>query len=92
MAKVLANRLLPVLGEVISAEQTAFLHGRNIGENLSVLQSLPQLLSAQRGSALIMLLDFAKAYDTVRRGFLRSVMEAMGVGSGFLAWVDMLYI
>ena len=90
LAKVLANRLLPVLGEVISAEQTAFLHGRNIGENLSVLQSLPQLLSAQRGSALIMLLDFAKAYDTVRRGFLRSVMEAMGVGSGFLAWVDML--
>ncbi|KAG1653752.1 hypothetical protein FOA52_008722 [Chlamydomonas sp. UWO 241] len=36
--------------------------------------------------AALALLDFRKAYDTIDRGCLLAVMEAVGVGDGVLAW------
>ncbi|KAG1673153.1 hypothetical protein FOA52_015264 [Chlamydomonas sp. UWO 241] len=53
---------------------------------------LPGLLAANAADgvgptgAALALLDFRKAYDTIDRGFLIAVMEAVGVGDGVLAW------
>jgi exonuclease III len=41
LAKILATRLKAVQGQVIGVEQTGFLKGRHIGENILVLQLLP---------------------------------------------------
>jgi hypothetical protein len=41
LAKVLANRLLKCMGDVISPAQSAFLKGRSIGNNILLLQVLP---------------------------------------------------
>lgn len=90
LARVLANRLTPVLGEVIEPEQTAFLPGRSIGENVLFLQTLPTLLRRQRRSAVVAFLDIAKAYDTVDREFLTAAINTMGGGDGFVAWVTTL--
>lgn len=87
LAKVLANRLLPVLGRIISPEQSAFLKGRRIGDNIMLLQMLPYQLELQKvHSAVIAFLDFCKAYDTVQRRFLLAAMTVAGVGAGFLKW------
>ena len=86
LAKVLATRWGPVLGAAIGREQTAFLPGRLIGENIMFLQLLPAALRVQASSqrsdkAAAVFLDFKKAYDTVDRGFLLAVMEKMGAGA-----------
>ena len=86
LAKVLATRWGLVLGGSISREQTAFLPGRLIGENIMLLQLLPAALRAQatstaRNQGAAVFLDFQKAYDTVDRGFLLAVMERMGAGA-----------
>ena len=47
LAKVLANRLGPVLGRVVTLEQSAFLPDRLIGANVQFLWQLPHLM-AQR--------------------------------------------
>ena len=90
LAKVLANRLGPCLAEAIGLEQSAFLKDRGIGQNIMLLQMLPQLLKLQNRSAAIAFCDFAKAYDTIDRGFLLAAMDAMGAGEGFISWVDTL--
>lgn len=90
LAKTLANRLLPGLSEIIPFDQSAFLPGRSIGSNVRFLRTLPHLLAQQQRSAIVAFLDFAKAYDTIDRPFLFAVMDAMGVGPGFLAWVRLL--
>ena len=89
-AKVLALRLNVCLGGIIDREQTAFVPGREIGENIMALQCLPYLLRRQRLGAVVVFCDFRKAYDTLDREFLFSAMHELGVGEGFLAMVRLL--
>lgn len=89
-AKVLARRLNPHLADIIDPEQTAFVPGRRIGENVMTLQCLHELLRAQGRSALAVFTDTYKAYDTCDRGFLFSAMDTLGVGAGFLSMVRRL--
>ncbi|KAG1667787.1 hypothetical protein FOA52_010824 [Chlamydomonas sp. UWO 241] len=92
LAKVLATRWTPLLAAVVGPEQTALLAGRRISDNICLTQMLPGLLAANAAEgvgptgAALALLDFRKAYDTIDRGCLLAVMEAVGVGDGVLAW------
>jgi exonuclease III len=106
LAKVLATRWGPVLGRVVGREQTAFLPGRLIGENILFLQLLPAALRAQASALLqtehgaAVFLDFMKAYDTVDRAFLLAVMQQVGAGNigaagphqstGMVRWAQIL--
>jgi exonuclease III len=89
LAKVLAYRLKSVQGRVVGPEQTAFLPGRHIGENIMLLQLLPHALPAD-SHAVAVFCDFRKAYDTMSRAFLFKLLEAAGLGGGFLTWVKLL--
>ncbi|KAI3437676.1 hypothetical protein D9Q98_000126 [Chlorella vulgaris] len=88
--KVLALRLNPCLDSIIDREQTAFVPGRHIGENIMALQCLPHLLRGTAASAVVVFCDFRKAYDTIDREFLFSAMDALGVGPGFLTLTRLL--
>jgi hypothetical protein len=62
-----------------------------------MLQLLPDALrcmslDGSRSQCMVAFLDFAKAYDTVSRPFLKSIMTQMGVGLGFLAWTDLFLV
>lgn len=89
LAKVLATRLRVVQGGLIQPEQTGFLPGRHIGENIMLNQLLPAVLPPT-SQALSVFLDFYKAYDTIIREFLYAVLQAFGLGAGFLMWVKLL--
>ncbi|PSC69508.1 Oxidoreductase HTATIP2 [Micractinium conductrix] len=90
LSKVLAHRLGRCLPSLISPEQAAFLRGRSIGENAHLLQLLPHLLARHGRWALVAFCDFRKAYDTVHRGFLLAVLRQLGLGDGFVSWVQLL--
>jgi len=95
-AKLLARRLNPCLSGIVDPEQTAFIPGRSIGENIMLLQCLPHLLrrpgeaAGEARSAVVAFCDFRKAYDTVDREFLFRTMHALGVGPGFIAMARLL--
>lgn len=90
LAKVLSNRLLPVMGSVISDTQCAFLPYRQIKHSIRLLQLLPVLLHALGQAALAVFTDFRKAYDTVDRGFLSAIADCLGFGVGFGEWLKVL--
>lgn len=90
LARVLASRLGALLPTLISPEQTAFVPGRRIGENVLLLQLLPHWLSNRSRAALVVFCDFLKAYDTLDREFLFSIMAHLGLGESFLRWVRLL--
>ena len=89
-AKILSRRLGPHLASIIDPEQTAFVPGRRIGENILTLQCLTALLRLQGRSAIAVICDFRKAYDTLDRDFLYAAMAALGCGAAFVAMVRRL--
>ena len=89
LARVLADRLQAALQSVVSPCQTAFLKGRRSGANILALQLLMDGLPAN-SEVVAALLDVSKAYDTIDRSFLLSVMAELGVGQEFISWVATL--
>lgn len=80
LAKVLSNRLVEVLGEVISENQCAFIRGRKIVDCSLIANELVDTMRKKRRSRVMCQLDMEKAYDHINWGFLDSVMRRMGFG------------
>ncbi|CAI5529451.1 unnamed protein product [Closterium sp. Naga37s-1] len=91
LARVVANRMKPLLHKVISAEQYGFILGRRISDAIGVVADVIE--AAKKGSEdwYMLLLDFRKAFDSVSRSFLFSVLREMGFPSRFVGWVEGLH-
>jgi hypothetical protein len=90
IAKILANRLKKVLPFVISSEQSAFIPGRLITDNILVafeaLHTMDTRIKGKDGFMAIKL-DMSKAYDRVEWDFLELVLYKMGFAR---QWITLL--
>lgn len=81
ITKVLANRLKRVLETVISDNQSAFLPGRLISDNIMVSFEIMHYLKRKKFGKeghMALKLDMSKAYDRIEWKFLRGILLAMG--------------
>jgi hypothetical protein len=61
----IANRIKPILINIISETQKGFLKGRYIGEWTRLIYDLIDKLEEDDIPGLLLLIDFEKAFDTV---------------------------
>jgi len=92
LAKALQMRLQPILVEVISTDQSAFIPTRYILDNILLLQETISWAKESKQDAILLKLDFKKAYDTVHLPFLFRTLETMGVPQGFVNLVKLLFV
>lgn len=77
--RLLCDRLSAVLPKLISEEQSAFLKGREISDNILLAQEVVSHLHRRtRGHNLIFKMDMVKAFDRVSWPFLRRLLLAFG--------------
>jgi hypothetical protein len=86
ISKVISNRLKPILGKSLSAEQLGFLKGRRIHDAIGAAHECLHGIKQKKLKALILKLDLKKAFDCIDWDFLRLVLFAVGFGEKFINW------
>ncbi|XP_031120872.1 uncharacterized protein LOC116024110 [Ipomoea triloba] len=79
MAKMVANRMKPLLGEVISDSQSAFIPNRLITYNILIAAEVGHYLNRKQCGMVgwgALKLDMAKAYDRMEWPYLRKMLLA----------------
>nr|GEX74538.1 RNA-directed DNA polymerase, eukaryota, reverse transcriptase zinc-binding domain protein [Tanacetum cinerariifolium] len=78
VAKILANRLVGVLDNIVHEVQSAFISGRQILDGPFILNEILQWCKTKKKQSLIFKVDFEKAFDSVRWDFLDDVLKKFG--------------
>jgi hypothetical protein len=80
VTKILAKRLAPLMPNLVSNNQSAFVRGRCIHDNFLLVQQLARTLHRSKEPHILLKLDISKAFDTVSWPFLIEVMRYLGFG------------
>ncbi|KAL1207285.1 putative mitochondrial protein [Cardamine amara subsp. amara] len=90
ISKILMTRLKYILSEIISPEQTCFVPGRQITDNVMVAHELLHSLNhyhRQSKSYMAMKTDIRKTYDRVEWNFLEKAMEQLKFNQKWITWI-----
>ena len=91
LAKVVSNRTKETLQRIIHPDQTAFLKGRNISDNIRKVIDTVQYADQKKLNILLISLDFEKAFDRVSYESLQKAMLFLGFKEKMVQWVKILF-
>ncbi|CAI5481406.1 unnamed protein product [Closterium sp. Yama58-4] len=91
LARVVADRMKRFLHEVISPEQYGFLPGRRLSDAVGLVADVIDAAKNKEKDWYLLLVDFRKAFDSVSRNYLFTVLERMGFPSRFVGWIRGLH-
>ena len=93
MPPPIAKRIEPLLSFLIQPDQTGFVKGRYIGENIRLISDIMVQTSKKLNcSGILLLLDFQKAFDTLERSCISNVLQMYNFGDGLRNWIEVLYM
>jgi hypothetical protein len=84
MAKVVTTRFAAALASAIGPEQSGFLPGRRIEDNILLTSLVPSALIALDVAGATIYLDISKAFDIIDREFLYACLETLGASPGMV--------
>ncbi|GJS42362.1 hypothetical protein Tco_0567405, partial [Tanacetum coccineum] len=88
ISKIIANRIKQSLKILISPNQSAFIPGRSISDNILLTQELMHNYHLDRGTPRCAFkVDIQKAYDTVDWVFLRKILKGFGFHDRMVSWI-----
>lgn len=91
LAKVLANRLKSVIGQIIHPDQTCGIPGRRIADSLALVRDTVQYIHGRHVHAALVSLDQEKAFDRVSHEFMCRALRRFGLGEMFCSYVNVMY-
>nr|GEY31380.1 RNA-directed DNA polymerase, eukaryota, reverse transcriptase zinc-binding domain protein [Tanacetum cinerariifolium] len=88
IAKILANRLVGVLGDIVNGVQYAFVADRQILDGPFIFDEVLHWCRRKKKHTLIFKVDFEKAFDSVRWDFVDDVLNKFGFGKRWRTWIQ----
>ena len=91
VSKVMANRIKMVLDDIIDEEQSAYIKGRSISQNIRTLFDVIDLAAITNKPGIIVSVDFMKAFDRIEYSSLIGALKFFNFGENFIEWVRILF-
>ncbi len=91
IAKLLANRMKEVLSSIISEDQSGYLKGRYIGQNIRLLQDISFFTELKQLPCTLLAIDFKKAFDSLNWNFLLKTLKHVNFGPNIISYVKLMY-
>ena len=91
VAKVVACRIGFVIDQLISPEQTGFVKGRYIGENVRLISDVIDYCQIDNSEGIIIACDYRAAFDSLEHEFIIEALKAYNFGENLIGWVKLLY-
>ena len=91
LTKALTSRIQCVINKLICSDQTGFIKGRFIGENVRLLIDVLKMAETKQIPGMVLFCDWKQAYDTVSWDFMKQALNKYGFGPMMRRWVDILY-
>ncbi|GJY82238.1 RNA-directed DNA polymerase, eukaryota, reverse transcriptase zinc-binding domain protein, partial [Tanacetum coccineum] len=88
IAKILANRLVVFLGDIVNEVQSAFVANMQNIDGMFILNELFHWCKKKKKHTMIFKLDFEKAYDSVRWDYFDDVLKFFGFGDRWCGWIQ----
>ncbi|XP_056863940.1 uncharacterized protein LOC108850255 [Raphanus sativus] len=90
IAKILTNRLQPLLPRIISPHQSAFVPKRAIGDNVLITHEILHYLRTSQAKvrcSMAVKTDMSKAYNRIEWSFLEMVLQRLGFHEKWISWI-----
>lgn len=91
VTKAKANKLVPCLHGITGKEQTGFLKGRFIGENIRLIDNIIDYCRHSLSLGLLLQFVFEKAFDKVRWGAILESLKTFGFWDPFIDMIGSLF-
>lgn len=88
LTKALALRLRDKLPFLINEDQTGYMQGRNISENIRKTLDIITIADQQRLDVVILSVNYEKCYDRVAFGAILSALKYFNFGPNFCEAVE----
>ena len=91
LTKCIAYRIKTVLPTIINKDQTGFLPGRYIGENLIRIQEILHYAKVNNVDSYLVTVDYEKAFDFLEWGHIIKCLKHFNFGSKIIDWIKIIY-
>jgi len=89
-SKVIAKSLERELERLINRDQTGFVTGRCIGQNIRFINEILEQTITQNIPGILLQLDFKKAFNTIEFEFIKKTLALFNFGDSFQKWISTL--
>lgn len=90
ISKLMVNKLIPLMDNLITPFQNAFIRGRSITNNFLIAHEIFDSLGKKKGRKNCfgaLKIDMSKAYDRVGWKFLKAVLVALNFNERWVNWI-----
>jgi len=89
--KAIALRTNKILGKLINITQTGYVPGRQVTDNIRLLEEVIERANEIKEKAYLVTLDAQKAFDSVDHKYLLKILEMYGFPPTYISWIKLLY-
>ena len=87
----ITQRIKPAVESILGKQQKAYINKNNIGSCIVNLVNMMHHVNKAKKLALILLIDFKKAFDSIDLSFMETVLKTMGFGKYIREWIRLFF-